>query len=169
MTAVLTRHPRGGDNTPLCRIVSSGVWLPRAPGPEERYICWRGNHLGQQGWEVLGRVGGVQAVGQHGWVWVLAWQLFTKCVIWGKHSVSCPSASSSMKWDQRWPPLSVVPVIKNPLTNARDLRDAGLIPGSRSSPGGEHSNPVQYSCLENPKDRGSGGLQSIGSQRVGHD
>ena len=37
------------------------------------------------------------------------------------------------------------------------------------SPGGGHGNPLQYSCLENPMDRGPGGLQSIASQRVRHD
>ena len=31
----------------------------------------------------------------------------------------------------------------------------GLIPGSRRSPEGEHGNPLQYSCLENPMDRGA--------------
>ena len=45
-------------------------------------------------------------------------------------------------------------VVKNPPDNAGDLRDVGLIPGSGRSPGGGHSNPVQYSCLENPMDRG---------------
>ena len=33
--------------------------------------------------------------------------------------------------------------------------EAGLIPGSGRSPGGEHSNPLQYSCLENPMGRGA--------------
>jgi len=33
--------------------------------------------------------------------------------------------------------------------------DPGLIPGSGRSPGGGHSNPLQYSCLENPVDRGA--------------
>ena len=33
--------------------------------------------------------------------------------------------------------------------------DAGSIPGSGGSPGGGHGNPLQYSCLENPKDRGA--------------
>ena len=47
-----------------------------------------------------------------------------------------------------------------------DAGDAGLIPGLGSSPGGRNDNPLQYSCLENPMDRG--GLWSIGSQRVGH-
>ena len=41
-------------------------------------------------------------------------------------------------------------VVKNPLTNAGDLRDMGSIPGLGRSPGGGHSNPVQYSCLEKP-------------------
>ena len=51
-----------------------------------------------------------------------------------------------------------------------DKRDAGLIPGSVRSPGGEHGNPLQYSCLENPHGQGSlGRLQSIGLQRVRHD
>ena len=44
-------------------------------------------------------------------------------------------------------------VVKNPPTNAGELRDAGSIPGSGRYPGGEHVNPLQYSCLENPMDR----------------
>ena len=43
-------------------------------------------------------------------------------------------------------------VVKNPPANAGDMRDVGLIPGLGRSPGGGHGNPVQYSCLENPKD-----------------
>ena len=43
----------------------------------------------------------------------------------------------------------VVLVVKNPPTNAGDVRDTGLIPGLGRSPGGVHGNPLQYSCLEN--------------------
>ena len=46
-------------------------------------------------------------------------------------------------------------VIKNPPAKAGDLRDAGSIPGSGRSLGGGHSNPLQYSCLENSMDRGA--------------
>ena len=46
-------------------------------------------------------------------------------------------------------------MVKNPLANAGDVRDEGSIPGLRRSPGGGHSNPLQYSCLENPMDRGA--------------
>ena len=46
-------------------------------------------------------------------------------------------------------------VIKNLLANAADISDVGSIPGSGRSPGGEHGNPLQYSCLENPMDRGT--------------
>ena len=44
-------------------------------------------------------------------------------------------------------------MVKNPPTNAGDIRDVGLIPGSGRSPGGGHGNPLQYSCLKNPRDR----------------
>ena len=44
---------------------------------------------------------------------------------------------------------------KNLPANAGDIRDAGSIPGSGRSPGGGHDNPLQYSCLENPMDRGA--------------
>ena len=46
-------------------------------------------------------------------------------------------------------------VVKNPPTNAGDIRDVGSIPGSGRSPGGGHGNPLQYSCLEDPMDRGT--------------
>ena len=41
--------------------------------------------------------------------------------------------------------------------------------GREDSPGGGHGNPLQYSCLENPVDKGALGLQSMGSQRVRHE
>ena len=47
-------------------------------------------------------------------------------------------------------------VVKNPPANAGDTRDVGSIPGSKRSPGAGHGNPLQYSCLENPMDRGAG-------------
>ena len=59
-------------------------------------------------------------------------------------------------------------VVKNPPAIAGDVRDAGLIPGSGRSPGGGNGNPLRYSCLGNPMDGEPGGLQSIGSQRSGH-
>ena len=46
-------------------------------------------------------------------------------------------------------------VVKNPPPKAGDKRDTGSIPGSGRSPGGGNSNPLQYSCLENPMDRGA--------------
>ena len=44
-------------------------------------------------------------------------------------------------------------VVKNPLANAGDVKDAGVIPGSGRSPGEGQGNPLKYSCLENPMDR----------------
>ena len=43
---------------------------------------------------------------------------------------------------------------KNPPANAGDVRDLGSIPGLGRSLRGGNGNPFQYSCLENPKDRG---------------
>ena len=45
-------------------------------------------------------------------------------------------------------------LVKNLPASAGDVRHTGLIPGSGRSPGGGHGNPIQYSCLGNPMDRG---------------
>ena len=63
----------------------------------------------------------------------------------------------------------MVLAVKNLPANAGDLRDTGLIPVSERSPGVGHGNPLQYSYLENPTTEKPGGIQSIGSQRIGHD
>ena len=49
----------------------------------------------------------------------------------------------------------LVLVVKNPPANAGDTGDTGLIPGLGRSPGEEHGNPFQYSCLENSTDGGA--------------
>ena len=46
-------------------------------------------------------------------------------------------------------------VVKNLPVNAGDIRDVESIPGSGRSPGEGNGNPLQYSCLENPMDRGA--------------
>ena len=45
--------------------------------------------------------------------------------------------------------------VKNPPANEGALRDTGLILEQGRFPGGGHGNPLQYCCLENPKDRGA--------------
>ena len=45
-------------------------------------------------------------------------------------------------------------MVKNPPANAGDIRDMGSTPRSGRPPGGGLGNPLQYSCLENPMDRG---------------
>ena len=49
----------------------------------------------------------------------------------------------------------VATVVKNPTANAGDRRDVGSIPGSGRSPGEGNGNPLQYSCLENSRERGA--------------
>ena len=46
-------------------------------------------------------------------------------------------------------------MVKNSLANAGDAGDVGSIPGLGRSPRGGHGNPLQYSCLENPMERGA--------------
>ena len=61
-------------------------------------------------------------------------------------------------------------VVKNVPANAgdvRNIRNSGSVPKWGNSPEG-HGHPLQYSCLENLKDSGACGLQSIVSQRVGN-
>ena len=59
-------------------------------------------------------------------------------------------------------------MVKNLPANAGDIRDVGLIPGLGRSPGGGYGNPLQYSCLENPMDRGAWQARVHGVARVGH-
>ena len=57
-------------------------------------------------------------------------------------------------------------MVKNLPANAGHIRNTSSIPGSGRSPGEGNSNPLQYSCLGNPMDRGAWWLQSMGLQRV---
>ena len=45
-------------------------------------------------------------------------------------------------------------MVKNPPASAGDIRDMGSIPELGRCPGEGHGNPLQYTCLENPMDRG---------------
>ena len=57
-------------------------------------------------------------------------------------------------------------VVNTPPANAGDPRDVSLITGSGRSPGGEHGYTIQYSCWENPIDRGAIGLQRLRHNEV---
>ena len=57
-------------------------------------------------------------------------------------------------------------VVKNPPASAGDVKDAGSIPGLGRSPGGGSGNPLQYSSLENPMDRGAWWAIIMGLQEL---
>ena len=60
-------------------------------------------------------------------------------------------------------------MVKNPPANAGDVNDVDSVPGLGRSPGGGDGSPLQFSCLENPTDRGAWRASVLGSQRVSHD
>ena len=79
------------------------------------------------------------------WSWVQFWTSWT---------VKSGSVSLWLGQQHRLIRASrVVLVVKNPPANAGDVGYTVSIPGSGRSPGGRHSNPLQYSSLENPMDR----------------
>ena len=59
-------------------------------------------------------------------------------------------------------------MVKNLPANAGDIRDAGSTSGLGRSPAVGNGNPLQYSCLENPMDKGTWQAIVIESQRGGH-
>ena len=75
---------------------------------------------------------------------------------WLKHeeierfSISLEWTGTTSEWASQ-----VVLVVRNLPANAGDVRKTGLIPGSGRSPGKGSGNPLQYSCLKNPMDRGA--------------
>ena len=57
--------------------------------------------------------------------------------------------------------------VKSPPANAGDIREVGSLPGSGRTSGGGHGNPPQYSCLENPMDKGAWGAIVSGTAQSG--
>ena len=60
-------------------------------------------------------------------------------------------------------------MVKNLPASSGDINDVDSVPGFGRSPGGGDGSPFQYSCLENPTDRGAWRATVLGSQRVSHD
>ena len=60
----------------------------------------------------------------------------------------------------------MVLVVKKPPANAGDVKDTGSIPELGISPGGGHGNPLQYSSMENPMDRGAWWVQWVAKSRT---
>ena len=58
---------------------------------------------------------------------------------------------------------------KEPICQMQETRDVGSVLASGRCPGGGHGKPLQYSCLENPMDRGAWGATALGAAEHGHD
>ena len=98
-------------------------------------------------------------------MWCWAWDnpqckgsLHSKGISWYSSSL-CQALAKTLQTNHLiWFLLyhcQVALVVKNPLANAGDIRDLDAIPGSGKSPGEGYGNPLQYSCLGNPMDRGA--------------
>ena len=72
----------------------------------------------------------------------------------------------ALNYINAWAPHMVL-VVKNPPASAGNVRDVGSVPGLGRSLGGEHGNPLQYSCVENPMDRRAW-LATVDRVAVGH-
>ena len=91
----------------------------------------------------------LEAISWHPDYWMLVKLIYvvTHTFLEWLHLIVYISQGSLEKWASQ-----VVLAVKNPPANARDM---GSIPGSGRPPGGGRGNPLQYSCLENPIDRGA--------------
>ena len=69
--------------------------------------------------------------------------------------IHAAAGQNSRRYCSRLGASQVALVVKKPPANAGDIRHAGSIPGSGTSPGEGHDSPLQYSCLENPMDSGA--------------
>ena len=76
-------------------------------------------------------------------------------------TVSLPN-TALWGWISKFWASQVVLEVKNPFASAGYARDVGLIPGSGRFSGGGQGNPLQYSCLGNPTDRGVWWAQCVG-------
>ena len=89
-----------------------------------------------------------------------------KKITWNVNTFSLGNIYNTIRLGEGFPGGTVG---KNLLANARDEGNMGLIFESGISPGGGNSNPLRYSCLDNPTDRGVWwATVPLGSQRVGH-
>ena len=73
----------------------------------------------------------------------------------GNYNPTCHEALPKKKQKHENCVWNLALVVKNLPANAGDIRDENSIPGSGRSPGEGHSSPLQYSCLENPMNRGA--------------
>ena len=123
-------------------------WMRMIPGEGNgsplRYSCL-GNPMGRG-------TGGLQSIGLQSRTWLSDWAYTCDGPTYPFLSF-CDFQLAYIPRYFFWA-CQMALMVKNLPANAGDVRDMGLNPGSGRSPGGGHGNPLEYSCLENPLDRG---------------
>ena len=109
------------------------------------------------------RKGGISVTWNLQWYTPLVYKGITPCK---PSDIECSVLSSE---DIHYVIKQVVPVVKNLPANAGDLRDAGLILGSGRPPGAQQTIPVFLPGESHGQRSLMGYIQSVASQRVGHD
>ena len=137
----------------LCTSFKATVaWLGSAKAAAES-LLWRKQNMSPHG----GLAPGTQGTGGLG----------VRLVWLNKHLFVCKHCAKSggHRWVGGglclWRGFRGCVVVKHLPTIAEDSRDAGWIPGSERSAGGGNGNPLQYSCLENPTNRGASSVHGI--------
>ena len=93
-------------------------------------------------------------------------------IVEGRHEIELKGSVSSEHDKTKKPTPKTIkgfPSSSDGKESACNAGDPGSIPGSGRAPGEGNGYPLQYSCLENPMDRGAWWLQSMGLQSVRHD
>ena len=132
--AMLQDHFSGPSGSPFRAPPGPSLWLPWGWGPFSQWgemltFSWKLVNITMNSFHT-------QAHGCPRW---------PACLPWWNLGPTSP---------QPWL-LQATLLVKNLPFNAGDDKDMGSIPGSGRSPGGGHGNPLEYSCLKNPMDRGA--------------